>query len=132
VLGYAKIAGTPIITGIYTMLLPMLLYGIFGGSRHLVVRSDRRRGRDSRNFAGVFQNEAGWMGCEFPKRSNSLLQKTTYDLSGGQPDHGFYLGRRRMEELDLSVDWSGYTTGYKTSAEYPSIRAHCRAGPSIE
>ena len=40
VLGYTKIAGTPVITGIYTMLLPMLLYGVFGASRHLVVAAD--------------------------------------------------------------------------------------------
>jgi high affinity sulfate transporter 1 len=40
VLGYTKIAGTPVITGIYTMLLPMLLYGVFGSSRHLVVGAD--------------------------------------------------------------------------------------------
>ena len=40
VLGYTKIAGTPVITGIYTMLLPMLLYGTFGASRHLVVGAD--------------------------------------------------------------------------------------------
>src|SRR5579883_2220848 len=40
VLGYTKIAGTPVITGIYTMLLPMLLYGLFGASRHLVVGAD--------------------------------------------------------------------------------------------
>ena len=40
VLGYTKIAGTPVITGIYTMLLPMLLYGVFGCSRHLVVGAD--------------------------------------------------------------------------------------------
>ena len=40
VLGYTKIAGTPVITGIYTMLLPMLLYGAFGASRHLVVGAD--------------------------------------------------------------------------------------------
>jgi sulfate permease, SulP family len=40
VLGYTKIAGTPVITGIYTMLVPMLLYGIFGASRHLVVGAD--------------------------------------------------------------------------------------------
>src|SRR5215472_16679410 len=39
-LGYTKIAGTPVITGIYTMLLPMLLYGAFGASRHLVVGAD--------------------------------------------------------------------------------------------
>lgn len=40
VLGYTKIAGTPVITGIYTMLLPALLYGLFGASRHLVVGAD--------------------------------------------------------------------------------------------
>src|SRR6516164_6425483 len=40
VLGYTKIAGTPVITGIYTMLLPMLLYCVFGASRHLVVGAD--------------------------------------------------------------------------------------------
>jgi high affinity sulfate transporter 1 len=40
VLGYTKIAGTPVITGIYTILLPMLLYGVFGASRHLVVGAD--------------------------------------------------------------------------------------------
>jgi sulfate permease, SulP family len=40
VLGYTKIAGTPVITGLYTMLVPMILYAIFGFSRHLVVSAD--------------------------------------------------------------------------------------------
>jgi sulfate permease, SulP family len=40
VLGYTKIAGTPIITGLYTILLPMTLYALFGASRHLVVGAD--------------------------------------------------------------------------------------------
>jgi high affinity sulfate transporter 1 len=40
VLGYTKIAGTPVITGLYTMLVPMILYAIFGSSRHLVVSAD--------------------------------------------------------------------------------------------
>src|SRR5690349_12323202 len=37
VLGYAKIAGMPLVTGLYTMLLPMAVYAILGSSRHLVV-----------------------------------------------------------------------------------------------
>ena len=41
-------------------------------------------------------------------------------------------GGRRTEELDFYMDWSGYTTGYTTSAEYPSNRAHSRAGPPVE
>jgi len=40
VMGYTKIAGTPIITGLYTFLLPVLVFAIFGSSRHLVVGAD--------------------------------------------------------------------------------------------
>ena len=40
VMGYTKIIGTPVITGLYTMLLPMLAFAIFGSSRHLVVSAD--------------------------------------------------------------------------------------------
>src|SRR5918912_981421 len=40
VMGYTRIAGTPVVTGLYTLLLPMLLYGVFGSSRHLVVGAD--------------------------------------------------------------------------------------------
>ena len=40
VLGYAKIAGMPLVTGLYTMILPMALYAVFGSSRHLVVAAD--------------------------------------------------------------------------------------------
>ncbi len=32
VMGYTKISGTPEITGLYTLLIPMTLYAIFGGS----------------------------------------------------------------------------------------------------
>jgi high affinity sulfate transporter 1 len=40
VMGYTKIIGTPVITGLYTMLLPILMFAIFGSSRHLVVSAD--------------------------------------------------------------------------------------------
>src|SRR5215472_3387109 len=40
VLGYAKIAGMPLITGLYTLLLPMAVYAVLGSSRHLVVAAD--------------------------------------------------------------------------------------------
>lgn len=40
VLGYTSIAGTPVITGLYTVLLPLLGFAIFGASRHLVVAAD--------------------------------------------------------------------------------------------
>jgi len=40
VLGYAKIAGMPLVTGLYTLLLPMAVYAVLGSSRHLVVAAD--------------------------------------------------------------------------------------------
>src|SRR5262249_6009811 len=39
-MGYTKIIGTPVITGLYTLFLPVLMFAIFGSSRHLVVAAD--------------------------------------------------------------------------------------------
>ncbi len=38
--GYARIAGTPAVTGLYTVLLPLVGFAVFGSSRHLVVAAD--------------------------------------------------------------------------------------------
>ena len=40
VMGYTKIAGMPVITGLYTLLVPMILFALIGSSRHLVVGAD--------------------------------------------------------------------------------------------
>jgi sulfate permease, SulP family len=40
VMGYTRIIGTPVITGLYTLLLPVIVFAIFGSSRHLVVSAD--------------------------------------------------------------------------------------------
>ena len=40
VLGYTRIAGTPVVTGLYTVLLPLIAFAAFGSSRHLVVAAD--------------------------------------------------------------------------------------------
>jgi MFS superfamily sulfate permease-like transporter len=39
-LGYAKIAGMPVVTGQYTLILPMAVFAALGSSRHLVVAAD--------------------------------------------------------------------------------------------
>lgn len=39
-MGYTKIAGTPVVTGLYTILLPITCFALFGSSRHLVVGAD--------------------------------------------------------------------------------------------
>ncbi len=56
-MGYTKIAGTPVITGLYTLLLPILAFALLGSSRHLVV------GADSATAAILF---AGLLGIAAP------------------------------------------------------------------
>lgn len=40
VMGYTRIAGMPVVTGLYTILLPLIFFAFFGSSRHLVVGAD--------------------------------------------------------------------------------------------
>ena len=46
-MGYTKIAGTPVVTGLHTLLLPVAAFAVFGASRYLASRG--RRFGDSRN-----------------------------------------------------------------------------------
>jgi high affinity sulfate transporter 1 len=39
-MGYARIAGMPVVTGLYTVLLPIAAFALFGSSWHLVVGAD--------------------------------------------------------------------------------------------
>src|SRR6202020_3287133 len=39
-LGYTKIAGMPVVTGLYSLLLPAVGFAAFGSSRYLVVSAD--------------------------------------------------------------------------------------------
>ena len=39
-LGYARIAGAPAVTGLYTLLLPLVAFATLGSSRYLVVAAD--------------------------------------------------------------------------------------------
>jgi len=39
-MGYTKIAGMPVITGLYTILIPIAAFALLGSSRHLVVGAD--------------------------------------------------------------------------------------------
>lgn len=44
VMGYTKIIGTPLVTGLFTLLFPVLLFALLGSSRHLVVGAMRAGG----------------------------------------------------------------------------------------
>jgi sulfate permease, SulP family len=40
VMGYSKIAGMPVVTGLYTILVPIAVFALVGSSRHLIVGAD--------------------------------------------------------------------------------------------
>lgn len=67
VMGYTKIAGMPVITGLYTILIPVLAFAIFGSSRHLVVGGDSATaaimfaGIASLGIAGLQPNTPQWV-----------------------------------------------------------------------
>jgi sulfate permease, SulP family len=60
-MGYTKIAGMPVITGLYTIVLPLGLFAILGSSRHLVV------GADSASAAIMFAGLAGMAAVASPQ-----------------------------------------------------------------
>jgi len=60
VMGYTRIIGTPVVTGLYTILLPMLAFALLGSSRHLVV------GADSATAAIAASAVAGLAGANSP------------------------------------------------------------------
>lgn len=68
VMGYTKIAGTPVITGLYTILLPAVIFGLLGSSRHLVVGGDSATaaimygGIASLGIAGLQPGSSQWLG----------------------------------------------------------------------
>jgi high affinity sulfate transporter 1 len=67
VMGYTKIVGTPVITGLYTILLPAIAFAIFGSSRHLVVGGDSATaailyaGIAALGVAGLHPNTGEWL-----------------------------------------------------------------------
>jgi high affinity sulfate transporter 1 len=67
VMGYTKIAGTPVITGLYTILIPIVAFAVFGSSRHLVVGGDSATaaimfaGIASLGIAGLQPNTSQWV-----------------------------------------------------------------------
>lgn len=67
VMGYSRIAGTPVITGLYTILLPVVVFAFLGSSRHLVVGGDSATaaimyaGIAGLGIAGVTPGSSGWL-----------------------------------------------------------------------
>ena len=56
ILGYTRIAGTPVVTGLYTVLLPLVAFAAFGSSRHSSWPRIPRRRRYLRVRARAWSN----------------------------------------------------------------------------
>jgi len=54
-MGYTKIAGTPVVTGLYTILLPLAAFALLGASRHLARRHRLARCRLSAHHSSPEQ-----------------------------------------------------------------------------
>ena len=67
-MGYATIAGMPVVTGLYTLLLPVLAFALLGSSRHLVVGADSASaailfaGLTGLGLAGLTPGSPQWVG----------------------------------------------------------------------
>ena len=66
VLGYTRIAGTPAVTGLYTVLLPLVMFALFGSSRHLVVAADSAT-------AAIFSNGLSGMAPQASEKYMTLV-----------------------------------------------------------
>ena len=67
VMGYTSIAGTPIVTGLYTVIFPTLIFALLGSSRLLVVGADSATaavlaaGLSGLGIAGVTPGSPDWL-----------------------------------------------------------------------
>src|SRR5208282_1835549 len=75
VLGYTRIAGTPVVTGLYTVLLPLVAFAVFGSSRHLVVAADSAT-------AAIFSGTLSHMAQPGSDRYMALVGMLTLETAG--------------------------------------------------
>jgi high affinity sulfate transporter 1 len=75
VLGYTRIAGTPVVTGLYTVLLPLIAFAVFGSSRHLVVAADSAT-------AAIFSGAISQMAPPGGDRYMALVGMLTLETAG--------------------------------------------------
>src|SRR6185369_10355575 len=75
VLGYTRIAGTPVVTGLYTVLLPLVAFAAFGSSRHLVVAADSAT-------AAIFSSSLSTMAPALSEKYTALVSMAALLTAG--------------------------------------------------
>jgi high affinity sulfate transporter 1 len=75
VLGYARIAGAPVVAGLYTVLLPLVAFSVFGSSRHLVVAADSAT-------AAIFSSSLSHMAAPASERYMAMVSMVALLTAG--------------------------------------------------
>ncbi|WP_244410098.1 SulP family inorganic anion transporter [Gluconacetobacter diazotrophicus] len=75
VLGYAGIAAMPAVTGLYTVLLPLVAFALLGSSRHLVVAADSAT-------AAIFSSGLAGMAAAGSPKYVALVGTVTWLVAG--------------------------------------------------
>jgi MFS superfamily sulfate permease-like transporter len=94
-LGYTRIAQTPLVTGLYTGLLPVVAFAVFGSSRHLVVAADSAT-------AAIFSNSISRMADPSSDRYMALVGLVALLTAG-------LLGLARILKLGFLADFLSRT-----------------------
>ena len=136
VMGYTKIAGMPVVTGLYTILIPTALFALFGSSRHLVVgarlgHGGHHGGRIGRagsdRLAGVCSlcRDPGAHGCRFsdPGPDYQAGVHRRFPLAHGVdrlPDRRRHPGGDRADIGHAGHPWRRGRPGAKTDHRLPA------------
>ena len=118
VMGYTSIAGMPVITGLYTILIPIAVFAVLGSSRHLVV------GADSATAAIMASGLAGMAATASPEYVT--LAGMLALITGG------YLVLARLLRLGFIADFLsrsvlvGFLTGVGIQVAHGPGRRHVR------
>src|ERR1700748_2761989 len=124
VLGYTKIAGMPVVTGLYTLLLPVVAYAAFGSSRYLVVAADSAT---AAIFAGGASGMATPMSAEYVAIAGIVAMLTAgFLLLAGLVRLGFIADFLSQTVLVGFLTGVGLQVGISVLSQMTGVPVHSR------
>lgn len=123
-LGYTRIAGMPVITGLYTLLLPMVAFAAFGSSRYLVVAADSAT---AAILAGGLGGMAGAASARYVALAGMVaLLTAAFLLLGRLCKLGFIADFLSQTVLAGFLTGVGFQVGIAVLGEMLGVQTHSR------